>query len=275
MYRAANSRSASNPGKRLSNFIVEQFNKRGSGRFVTSALLGAAFVLPGQPGHAETTTAQLCRQGGPEAQLARVARLRAQGQSVRVVVLGSSSTAGAGASRPELGYVAQLAHLLRGTWGADAVTVFNKGVGGDTLTQELARRDRDVYALNPDLVIVQTGMNDVLQNVGRIGFERDLNSFVRELKGRGLDVLLVNVQYVERLKFSTNYHLMRELVQAVGRFNHVGVLSRYDLSRSLVRQDGFPLASLSASDGLHPNDLMHWCTAQALSRTITQGASQQ
>ncbi|MFC5848845.1 SGNH/GDSL hydrolase family protein [Deinococcus petrolearius] len=233
----------------------------------------AVLVLAGQPGQAATPAAQVCPQVVPAAELGRVTRLRAQGRTVRVVVLGSSSTAGAGASRPELGYVAQLAHLLRGAWGADAVTVFNRGVGGDTLTQELARRERDVYALSPDLVIVQTGMNDVLQNASRIRFERDLHSFLKELRGRGLDVLLVNVQYVERLKFSPSYHLMREIIQAVGRFNHVGVLSRYDLTRALIRQTGASPASLSASDGLHPNDLMHWCTAQALSQTIIQGSA--
>lgn len=231
-------------------------------RFATVHAAGQSFAP-------DSALAQsICQRSARPAPLARVKALRAQQRPVRIVVLGSSSTAGAGATRPELGYVGQTARLLQAAWGGQQVTIFNRGVGGDTLAMEVARSQKDVYALNPDLVILQTGTNDVLQKVNKFVFGRMLNHFIGDLKRRHTDVLLVNVQYISSLRNSANFFAFRELIQATGKLNDVAAISRYDISRDLMRQAGLGSTDISAPDGLHPNDFMHLCTAQALAKTI-------
>ncbi len=62
--------------------------------------------------------------------------------------------------RPDEGYGARLERRLRNLFPVAAPSVFNVGIGGDNAGGGLARLERDVLSLNPDLVIVDFGLND-------------------------------------------------------------------------------------------------------------------
>ena len=72
-----------------------------------------------------------------------------------VIAFGDSLTHGSGAQRHEA-WPALVAQRC-------GCTVINKGVPGDTTADALARLERDVMALNPRIVIVGLGGNDMLQ----------------------------------------------------------------------------------------------------------------
>src|SRR5690242_11650592 len=74
-------------------------------------------------------------------------------ESLTVVAVGSSSTQGVGASAPDLSYPSRLEAELKERFPAIAIRVINRGKGGEDAPEELARLDRDVIALHPDLVI--------------------------------------------------------------------------------------------------------------------------
>src|SRR3981189_1447209 len=96
--------------------------------------------------------------------LARVARHLESDRSIKIVAIGSSSTAGAGASSPDASYPSRLeAELTRHFLWQD-VTVLNRGVNGEEAPDMLARFDTSVIAEKPDLVIWQTGTNAVLRD---------------------------------------------------------------------------------------------------------------
>ena len=80
-----------------------------------------------------------------------------RGAALVIVAIGSSSTQGVGASDQAHTYPALLAEELRRRWPRLAVTVVNKGVGGENAEQMLARFTRDVLPYHPQLVIWQTG----------------------------------------------------------------------------------------------------------------------
>jgi hypothetical protein len=63
--------------------------------------------------------------------LARMAGRLASGQSLTIAAIGSSSTAGAGASTPAASYPSRLAVELRGRFPGRAITVLNRGVNGE------------------------------------------------------------------------------------------------------------------------------------------------
>ncbi|PYE50392.1 lysophospholipase L1-like esterase [Deinococcus yavapaiensis KR-236] len=162
--------------------------------------------------------------------------------------------------------------MLQKAWGTNSVLVLNKGVGGNTLFDLMARRQRDVYALKPDLVIVQTSLNDARANVDVEKFHAQFSLLVRELRARKIDVLIMDGQYVPEATRPQRYGLYLQATWEVVVNQHVPIYPRYTKMIQLMSLDGFKQTDLLASDELHPNDFMYDCTATGLADMIRKGA---
>jgi hypothetical protein len=81
--------------------------------------------------------------------LPNTARAIRRGAALVIVAIGSSSTQGAGASDQAHTYPALLAEELQRRWPRLTVTVLNKGRGGETAEQMLARFPHDVLPYRP------------------------------------------------------------------------------------------------------------------------------
>jgi len=84
-------------------------------------------------------------------------------------------------------------NILAGRFGAELI---NAGVGGDTSTQGRARIKRDVLDYNPDIVLINFGMNDqaVVNGEPLTSIEKyteNLEYFAQTLIGAGADVIFV------------------------------------------------------------------------------------
>ncbi|HTZ37051.1 MAG TPA: GDSL-type esterase/lipase family protein, partial [Stellaceae bacterium] len=129
---------------------------------------GAAVTLAAlAPPAARAADPALC-DGAPGttaiiAPLERFAARIEQGGPLKIVAVGSSSTAGTGATSAAATYPSRLEVELRERLPDRAVDVVNQGHGGEDAPEELARLGRDVVALNPDLAIWQVGTNAVLR----------------------------------------------------------------------------------------------------------------
>ena len=93
------------------------------------------------PAAACSAPADLVRLVNP---LKRVAQRIAGGQPLTIVAIGSSSTAGAGASSPAMSYPSRLEVELKALFPRADITVINRGVNGEESRDMLARFDRDV-----------------------------------------------------------------------------------------------------------------------------------
>jgi hypothetical protein len=94
--------------------------------------------------------------------LANLARHLANNLPITIVAIGSSSTEGDGTADPAVSsYPARLEATLKRQLPGHAITVLNKGAGGEEADTELLRFDGDVIAQNPTLVIWQVGTNAV------------------------------------------------------------------------------------------------------------------
>jgi acyl-CoA thioesterase I len=78
--------------------------------------------------------------------LSRVALRLSGGVPIKIVAIGSSSTAGAGASSPANTYPSRLEAELRQHFPGHPITVVNRGVNGEEATDMLARFDTSVIA---------------------------------------------------------------------------------------------------------------------------------
>jgi acyl-CoA thioesterase I len=95
--------------------------------------------------------------------LRRTARRLDSHKLLMIVALGSSSTAGAGASSAETTYPSQLMVDLAQRFKTQPIMVLNRGISGERAVDMLARFDESVSAERPDLVLWQVGTNAVLR----------------------------------------------------------------------------------------------------------------
>jgi lysophospholipase L1-like esterase len=232
--------------------------------WTTLLLLAATFLLapvPASAAAASCTAAPVVWGGFPA--LPRVAGALAEG-SLRVVALGSSSTAGVGASTPDLAYPAQLARLLRARYSGTAIEVVNRGVGGDTVAANLARLDRDVLSLRPDLVIWQVGTNDALRGVPADVLRTGLGEGIRRIRATGADLVLLDPQPLPAAGPEAAIQRVRAIILDVAQAAKVPLLPRHELMRFWLASGAFTADTLLSPDGLHMTDGSYRCLAERL-----------
>ena len=143
-------------------------------RRVTKSVAAAALLAglaAAFPARADTAPAcdaplDLIRLANP---LPHFAKKLTLGEPVTIVAIGSSSTAGAGASSPKMNYPSQLTIELNQHFPKLSITMLNRGVGGEEVPDMLARFDSAVIAAKPDLVLWQLGTNSVIRNHQLVG----------------------------------------------------------------------------------------------------------
>jgi acyl-CoA thioesterase I len=187
-----------------------------------------------------------------------------------IVAIGSSSTAGAGATDPSRTYPAQLTRELQRRWPAVAVTVLNKGIGGETAPQMIARFERDVLAHNPDLVIWQSGTNSLLKSESVESYAESLRAGIKQLKRAHSDIILMDPQYAPRVLSSNAYRSVVETMRSAAKESGVGLFSRFAVMEGWVKSGKAKVTDLVVPDGLHMNDASYACVARMLAVGIAQ-----
>ena len=139
-----------------------------------------------------------------EYKLPRVAAKLERGEAVRIVAIGSSSTAGTGASSRKASYPAQLEVDLEALFPGAEVTVLNRGVPGDTAASMKERFKRDALDPNPDLIIWQTGTNSALGGGNVEHFTADVLRGIRMARKKNIEIMLMGPQYAPRFESVSN-----------------------------------------------------------------------
>ena len=196
---------------------------------------------------------------------ARAVRSR---QPLAIVAIGSSSTAGIGASDPARAYPAVLAEELRHRWPQLAVTVINKGVGGDLASQMLARFERDVLPYHPQLVIWQTGSNQLLRSENIEGYAETIRRGISRLKAAEADVVLMDPQFAPRVLARRMHLPVVDSITTVANDTNVAVFHRFAVMRHWISSGQYRIEDIISSDGLHMNDVSYSCIARLLADSL-------
>jgi len=205
--------------------------------------------------------------------LRKMARRLLNGQPIKIVALGSSSTYGAGASSSAAAYPSRLADELSKRLPGQAITVLNRGVSGEEAADMLARLDTAVLAEHPDLVLWQVGTNSVLRNKELPPHISTLHQGLVRLKASGADIVLIDPQYAPSVIAKPNCEAMVALIAATAKAEHIDVFHRYQLMRSWYLEQHLPFETFLSPDGLHMNDWSYACLAKALAMAIAEAAT--
>jgi hypothetical protein len=188
--------------------------------------------------------------------------------SVKIVALGSSTTAGEGGI---VAYPYRLEAILREKYANPRIDVLNRGVGGEEAPKERDRIDRDVIAEKPRLVIWQMGTNAVSQSKKDNPPSHDetivaLRQGIRRLRDqRSIDIILMDPQYVPAMLTQVTQTATDRMVSAiadVSREENVNLFRRFELMKGWheVEKISFDrIVDPSDNTRLHDSD---WATQQ-------------
>ncbi len=205
--------------------------------------------------------------------LARTRARLAAGQPITVVAIGSSSTQGAGASTPDKSYPSVLALELKRHFPTANFTIHNRGIGGETATEMLARFDRDVIAATPDIVIWQVGSNSLLRNHPIKPAGLLIKKGLKRLKDTGADIILMNPQYAPKVNAKADAEHMVDLISQTAKEAHVDLFERFAVMRYWHLTENIPFKTFVSDDDLHMNDWSYGCVAKLLASAIAEAAT--
>jgi acyl-CoA thioesterase-1 len=230
------------------------------------------------PARAETPApASTCVAPGELVRLAypliRTARRLAAGQSITIVAIGSSSTAGAGASSPAMSYPSRLAVELKEQFPRADIKVLNRGVNGETAREMLARFEDGVIAERPDIVVWQVGSNSVLRDQPLAPAGELIREGLAKLKKAGADVILMNPQYAPKVIAKRDAESMVDLIDLTAKETHVDLFQRYAVMRYWRLTENIPFETFVSPDELHMNDWSYGCVAKLLAGAIAEAAT--
>src|SRR5215475_894597 len=202
--------------------------------------------------------------------LTRVAERLKSGQPITIVAIGSSSTAGSGASSPAATYPSRLAVELTQRLPGHPITVLNRGVGGEDVGDMLKRFDTDVIAARPDLVLWQLGTNSVIRNDNLDGQDVAIREGITKIRSTGADAVLIDPQFAPKVIVKPEAIRMVELIASTAKREDIYLFPRFDLMRRWHDVDHIAFKTFVSLDGLHMNDWSYGCLARALSVAISE-----
>jgi acyl-CoA thioesterase I len=198
---------------------------------------------------------------------------------VKIVAIGSSSTQGVGASSAERSYPSRLELELRQRYPDVAITVKNKGVGGQEAGDELARFRKDVIDERPNLVIWQVGTNAVWKHYDLSQVAGDIRAGLQQLKDRPMDIVMMDLQYSPAVvQFPTDAERMVGFIAAAAKDAGADMFRRFALMGHWNLIDRIPFDQMiqTEPDGtqLHQNDWSYAGVASALAKAIADAAAE-
>ena len=231
----------------------------------------AAVLMVAVPTAASPQSMSLCRakaellELGTPLEIAR--KSIATRKQLRIIALGSSSTAGYGVSNPAFAYPAQLKMGLDKALPGIDVDVINKGIGGQDVEEMVSRMRNDMQDNPASLLVWQTGTNAAIRHMALEKFERYLRNGMTIGKSLGTDIVLMNLQYVPAVVAAPDKQAYEKIMAAVAHEYDAGLFRRFDIMRGWY-EDGMPYAQFVQLDGLHLNDFGQKCIGKLLTKAI-------
>jgi acyl-CoA thioesterase I len=205
--------------------------------------------------------------------LLQTARRIAGGAPLTIVAIGSSSTAGAGASSPAASYPSRLADELRQRFHTQDITVLNRGVNGEETDDMMARFATGVIAEHPQLVLWQLGTNSVLRDHPLAEHSAQAREGIDELKATGADVVLIDPQYAPKVIAKSETPGMVEQIALAAKEENVDLFRRFEVMRNWYEVQHLDFNVFVSPDGLHMNDWGYGCWAKLLATGIAEAAT--
>lgn len=203
-----------------------------------------------------------------DSSLPHFAKAIAKGEPIKIVVLGTASSAGAGVSAPYRSYPERLREELGRRFQQVPVALVNLSQRGWTAVDMAAALDAKVIPLKPTLVIWQTGSVEAVRglDVNRMGDA--LGAGIGRLRAESIDVILIEPQYNPHTVAMINFAPYAEYMQRIANSLDVNIFNRHGIMKHWV-EEGF--VNFGESNRISQRlgaDQVHECVAVLLAGLI-------
>lgn len=244
-------------------------------QMATAALMTLATTtgqaVTGEAATAVPAGAELCAAPDdlPEERstLPMAAKALAARGGLRVLAVGSLSTAGAGTS-PATAWPARLEAALRARFPAADIQVVNRGRPKTDAAAMLAQLPADVAETRPDVVVWESGAVDAVRGSSVDAYRRALAEGTAALAARGVDVILMDAQFSRAYSALVDFQPYIEAADQVGEMRDLVVFHRYALMRHWVESGRLSAEDVGKPLQLQTADRIYDCVGRLLARAV-------
>ena len=205
-----------------------------------------------------------------DALLERVNAVVGKDKTLKIVVLGGTSSTLPGPDGAKFAYPARLAAALAQRLPGIKVTVEANTKPRQSASEASDTIDQLVVDQKPNLVIWQAGTFDAVQGTEVEDFRSTIADGVERLQGSGADVILVNMQYSPRTESIVAFGAYADSLRWVAREREVPVFDRQAIMRHWYDTGQFDL--YTATKDLGTAKQVHDCIGRALGSMIIDAA---
>lgn len=200
--------------------------------------------------------------------LPRVAAAIGAKGPLRIVVIGTASSMGAGVSEPAKAYPLQLTDEIGRRFPSVRLSLVNASRRGDTAAMMADRFGRDVIAEAPHLVVWQTGSVDAMRGVDADAFADTLVRGIERLRAQEIDAILMDDQYNPAAESVLRREHYRQRMQWLAQAYDVPLFRRHDIMLYWDQNDVIDLSAGTATEQRRNADLVNRCIAVLLANMI-------
>jgi hypothetical protein len=242
------------------------------------AVLAAITFVAGMP-WTSLAAAPICTIPGEvfeyEPYLPRTLTALQTGQSVTIVAIGGASTKGRAAGDDSRAWPARLEQALAERFPKARITVLNRGVPRESAAQMVARFDKDVLALKPDLVIWETATNDAVNATDVDAFRETLQAGVERLRAAVPEVMLMNPQFSRLSEFVVNFNRYTTILRGVADLNELPLFPRHEIMRYWAESGVFNYRASGREQRRELAIQLYTCIGTAVADMIVRSPSAQ
>jgi acyl-CoA thioesterase I len=191
---------------------------------------------------------------------------------LRVLAVGSLSTAGAGTS-PTASWPVRLEASLRQRFPGDRIEVFNRGRPKTDAATMLARLPEDVAETRPDLVVWESGAMDAVRGADVDIYRQTLMDGVDALAGRSVDTVLMDAQFSRAYSAVVDFQPYVTAVQQIGDMRDLVIFRRHALMRHWVDSGRLSAEDLGRPVRLDIADRIYDCIGRLLAGMIADAVT--
>lgn len=206
----------------------------------------------------------------PGGSLPRTAQKLRPGQTLRILAIGSSTTAGVGSGGQ--GYAQRIGPLLKARAPQATIEVVVSGVSGETASGAAGRLASEIASHRPDLVVWQLGTNDANFGVSPERLRATVAAGLGTIRNAGADAVLVDPQFSRWAQGSSATDTAARIIAEEGARRGVTVARRFGAMQRLAAANRPLFDSLISWDGLHLTAAGHACMAEQVAGTIARTA---
>lgn len=173
-------------------------------------------------------------------------------------------------------YVRMIHDYLKVTYPEKKLEIINKGIGGNRIIDLAARWDKDVIELNPDVVSISIGVNDVwrqidqpeIEQVYPEQFKQVYNDILTELKMKtNAKIILMEPTVMKEDIRAEGNKMLIPYIEATHRLAETYdalLVPTHDAFLDYLRKGNYPLTT----DGVHMNSAGNTLMALTWMRTV-------